>query len=450
MFTDSKKHLPFPEAIDRDDVPDRFTITVGTESRTDLTHGVMVIDGGGPCEKCGSDHARATRLHEMGHVAWTPSDWNKRVERAKDSPPMTLVNAVEDARITRLRQANRLVASPSILCEESGEHRNLVANIMKTGNMLSFASLITAAVNSYDGVAFSSAINELIEGMRLEGKDDEANAITKIVRSVNNHVSNHLWLKGKPSFRSSIAAARDIMNDLASIEEEYMEAKDVKEAMKKTVVKEVKPKRPNRTWGVMNIVTVPLTRQSNLGMERRWTARDEGPIPTRFDRWSIDKRVFRSKKRVKGAAILVDCSSSMHWTEEDLQRVLEEVPAATVAIYSGKGPGGNLVIVAKKGRRAKWSVVKPHKMGGNVIDGPALEWLAAQPESVKVWMSDGGVTGPNDGHSGIEHIEDMERDVKKHLRRGGIMKVRNVDDVMKVLNGKSRFIPEKTFKSPWR
>lgn len=450
MFTDNKKFLPFPEAIERDDVPDRFEVSVGLESRTDLAHGIMVINGGDVCS-CGKDHARATRLHEMGHVAWTPADWVKRVERSKDAPPPMMVNACEDARLTRLRQSHRLEASPPILCEAAGQARNAVMGAVQSGNIMALAGTLAAAVGSADIQPLREEVANTIAEMKAKGMDEEARVMSRIEKAVMAAASKNLWDKRKPSFRSSIAMAREVMDALAVIEQEYLEAKDVKEASKKTVVKEVKTKgkSPDSTWGTMSIVEVPLTKHSSLGMERKWTARDEGPIPTRFDRWSIDKRVFRAKKRVKGAAILVDCSSSMHWTEEDLRRVLEEVPAATVAIYSGKGEGGKLVIVARKGRRAQWAVVKPHKMGGNVIDGPALAWLADQPESVKVWMSDGGITGPNDRHSGVEHIANMERDVKRHLRRGGIMRVRDVDSVMKVLAGKQKFIADRDFQNPW-
>jgi len=39
--------------------------------------------------------------------------------------------------------------------------------------------------------------------------------------------------------------------------------------------------------------------------------------------------------------------------------------------------------------------VVPPCGGGNIVDGPALEWLAAQAEP-RIWISDGVVTGVND------------------------------------------------------
>lgn len=451
MLTDSEKRLPFPEAIKRDDTPDRFDVKSGIESRTDLTHGVMVIDGGGVCDKCGIDHARATRLHEMGHVAWTPADWQKRSERAKDAPPAWLVNAVEDARLTRLRALNRLEQSPAILCDADGDYDRALHGAVKSGDLLAVAAIFAAAMGSADEAPLLNAINRIATGFYEKEQNAEADALFHTLRVVRYAIQNRIYPHHKPNFRSSLHAARDILAGVEGALTEYKEAKEAQKAKKATVVRPgKKPKSfvPKDTWGKMNIVEPPLTRQSPLGMERRFTARDEGPIPTRFDRWSIDKRIFRTKKRVKGAAVLVDVSGSMSWDDEDLRRVLEEVPAATVALYSGNGTKGDLVIVAHKGRRATWGSVRSFVHGGNVIDGPALEWLADQPQEVKVWMSDGGTTGPHD-NAGGEHSRDMERDVRRILRRGGIMRVWDATDVMKVLTGKMKFVPDRNFHHPW-
>lgn len=452
MLTDSERHLPFPEAIKRDDTPDRFDVRAGNESRTDLTHGVMVIDAGGPCEKCGTDHARATRLHEMGHVAWTPADWQKRSERAKDAPPVWLTNAVEDARLTRLRALNGLEKSPAILCETDGDYDRSLHGAVKVGDLLSVAGLVAAAYGSQDSRGLNAAINKVVMGFQEKEQNAEADALIQVVGLVGYAISNRIYPHHKPNFRSTLSAARDILAGVEGALAEYKETKEAEKAKKATVVRPGKTPRkssvPKDTWGKMNIVEPPLTRHSPTGMDRKFTARDEGPIPTRFDRWSIDKRIFRTKKRVKGAAVLVDVSGSMDWSEEDLRRVLEEVPAATVALYSGNGTKGDLVIVAHRGRRTVWGAVKGYIHGGNVIDGPALEWLAEQPQEMKVWMSDGGTTGPHDNAGGT-HSQDMERDVRRILRRGGIMRVWDADDVMKVLTGKRKFVPDRTFHHPW-
>jgi undecaprenyl pyrophosphate synthase len=52
------------------------------------------------------------------------------------------------------------------------------------------------------------------------------------------------------------------------------------------------------------------------------------------------------------------------------------------------------VVVAHKGRIAPRHLIgKSH--GGNIVDGPALEWLSHQPRP-RVWVSDTQVTGVHD------------------------------------------------------
>lgn len=455
MLTD-KTHLPFPEAIDRDDTPDRFTVSSGSESRTDLTHGVMVIDAGGVCDSCGVDHARATRLHEMGHVAFTPADWQKRAERAKDKPPAWVVNAAEDARLIRLRRTHGLDSSPMLLCEKRGEHKSAILNAVRAGSLLSIGGIVSAAYASEDDAPVQIAAEDVAKDLESQGKSAEADAVRRMVSLTRNAVAERIWYThDKPTFRSSLTLARDLMLIAAQVEEEYAEEKEIKDAEKKTIIKKGKRpsggRRPSNTWGEMEIVRPPLTRHSPTGMDRKFTAREEGPIPTRFDRWSIDRRIFRMKKRVKGAAVLVDASGSMAWSEEDLQRVLEEVPAATVALYSGMGKGGKLVIVAEKGRRASWAVVKQHIRSGNIIDGPAMEWLSEQPQAIKVWVSDGGFTGPGDSYRDASHYQRMERDIIRFARRGsGIMRLLGTDNLMGVLKGRTRFVPMKSVRHPWQ
>ena len=51
-------------------------------------------------------------------------------------------------------------------------------------------------------------------------------------------------------------------------------------------------------------------------------------------------------------------------------------PASTVAIYSGRGASGTLTIIGKKGRVADADGLSKARIGtGNIVDGPALEWL---------------------------------------------------------------------------
>jgi hypothetical protein len=113
-------------------------------------------------------------------------------------------------------------------------------------------------------------------------------------------------------------------------------------------------------------------------------------------RLPVDGRIFVRKKRIIGGTVLVDGSGSMSLGAEQLEGILAAAPAATIAIYCGRGKKGTLTIVASRGRViSKEGLARARHGSGNVVDGPALRWLAQQSEP-RVWVSDGAVTGVND------------------------------------------------------
>lgn len=445
MLAARKPRYPIPEAIPRPDFTGPYVIEDGYVSGVDLAKGKMVVSTGGPCSDCGQDHARASRIHEMGHTAFTPKDWRARVKRTKDKLPVDLVNACEDARLNARRSQARLSQPPPLLCEAANDHAHMVRQTIRTGDLMGLARIVLAAHASGDEKPVIRAVSAAAE--ELAGKPDPAEQLkaTHAVALVKQVQDLARWqLHWQPRFRDSLTLARHTIRAVEQAATEYAEALEEQEVARATTVKrhgkgKAKPQPANVRFGKMEIVSLPLPNRSKAGFERKWTARDEGDIPTRFDRWAIDKRVFRRKKRGKGAALLVDVSGSMSWSAEHLAQVLDEVPAATIAIYSGTGKTGQLVIVAKNGRAASMSAAARHMRGGNVIDGPALEWLSEQPETVKLWMSDGGITGINDGNPGDGAVKYCSR----LLRRGGIQRVRNAGQVMEVLKGRQPFVPSK-------
>jgi hypothetical protein len=139
-------------------------------------------------------------------------------------------------------------------------------------------------------------------------------------------------------------------------------------------------------------------------------------------RWPLDKAIFRRRRTGHGGvSVLIDTSGSMSIETDDLDRLLLATPAgARVAIYSANRRNGELRIVAHGNRRALAADLEPFGRA-NVVDVPALEWLAKQP-SPRFWVSDGRVTGVGDqpsdtvtervaeicGASGIERVETLE------------------------------------------
>lgn len=113
---------------------------------------------------------------------------------------------------------------------------------------------------------------------------------------------------------------------------------------------------------------------------------------------SSDYRCFSVKRRKYGGTILVDMSGSMRIDQKEVDRVLDIAPSATIAGYSGKNyEVGNIVIIAEDSKKGAAEEARASLGGYNIIDGPALEWLAKQA-APRIWVSDGRVTGYGESH----------------------------------------------------
>jgi hypothetical protein len=156
------------------------------------------------------------------------------------------------------------------------------------------------------------------------------------------------------------------------------------------------PRSGQPSWGRLTVEEPPRSVVAKLAKLR--TVRrpsDEGTTIRRLDRLLVDGRVFATTRRLAGGTVLIDASGSMGWSREDLLKCLEAAPAATIALYSGNRDKGVLRVVARDGRMVAPELVKPPSGSGNIVDGPALEWLASQAEP-RIWISDGVVTGVDD------------------------------------------------------
>lgn len=153
--------------------------------------------------------------------------------------------------------------------------------------------------------------------------------------------------------------------------------------------------------GKLHIKPLKLTHQTvapnEVGRGYRHVAHESGRVPKNMHRWATDKRIFSTKRHRKGGiALLIDMSGSMSLSLRDIDNILKKVPASIIAGYSGSGDYGELVVVAKDGRRVG-SLSNLRLPGcGNIVDIPALHWLAKQKNTGKYWLTDGGVTGIGD------------------------------------------------------
>jgi hypothetical protein len=125
-----------------------------------------------------------------------------------------------------------------------------------------------------------------------------------------------------------------------------------------------------------------------------------GMVPKHVDRFCTDRQIFagQGKRRKNGGAVLIDCSGSMKLTQEQVEEIMYATPAGLIAAYNGYGysnsSGGEIRILARKGKgAARGSAVRPPH-GENVIDYEALLWLVSQkPYDNYFWLSDGKTSG---------------------------------------------------------
>ena len=121
---------------------------------------------------------------------------------------------------------------------------------------------------------------------------------------------------------------------------------------------------------------------------------------------------------------MIDASGSMHFNGHDLLEIMKLLPAVTIAMYNGSYNTGDLRIIAKNGLRVSDEYLNIHSGRGNVIDGPALRWLAEQPAR-RIWVSDMKVFGKNDSSCGYNLIKDC-LDI---CRKAQIINLKDVEEV---------------------
>lgn len=187
------------------------------------------------------------------------------------------------------------------------------------------------------------------------------------------------------SFKSRVKFIIDALDDLETASKRF------DDLFLKKDKKTIEASLPAGSPGEMSILTPTLQRKFNTFIKKNYS---EGFIFTSPQRVLTDKLCFKRKvkKKFKGT-VLIDVSGSMGWNKKRLLTLVEKIPAATIACYSGEGAYGKLYIVAKNG----YVVNKLPKFGSmNVIDVPAIEWLSQQP-APRIWLGDGGIAGVYDG-----------------------------------------------------
>lgn len=370
-----QKIYPLPEAIDGH----KWQVDSGTGSINTVERHLLV-----PLSD--SDADRHVRNHETAHATITPRHPAKVLARKYDLS-MDALQAVEDLRV-HLFLTHCGIARPGVL--NQAEMDSLVQRCHH--NRREVALLLVAGLHTDD---FDRAINSLRSYLSPE---DLANIVEK-VHLVEKRMKAGRSLFRRIGFRNCTAPASQLADALfpESSEEEGTEATtEIPQLLLECVAMQPESRSRPR-WGSLSIAYLPqsLTRVVSPYSQRR-TYHDEGAALAAPYRLPVDGKIFAHKKRLRGGTVLIDGSGSMRLSDEDIHRILAVAPAATVALYSGYRKEGTLWIIASTGRAATAEgLAKSRCSCGNVVDGPALQWLATQSEP-RCWVSDGVVTGVHD------------------------------------------------------
>lgn len=365
---------------------------------TDLEHKVMLV----PSED--TEMGRMGRLHEMGHVAITPIDG---LQRAQDEGiEMEYVNVAEDLRLHRYLNDHFDLdrAFPDKLLSHRIEGWHL-ENDFKTMVLMTLACHFTP-----DGRFFMDTLSNLDYEWWYKVRD-----------FIERY---ECWLWEDWSFEATLRIAKDLQDIFKS-----PLAPDLSKMNKDDFEQTFSWSGETGEWGKMNIIEHPLPIPTGARrLVRKVKPQESGStmmFPTRLD---VDDKIFGTIKKVPGGTILIDVSSSMSLTGENIEELLKAAPGATVAIYSGRMQDGLLQIVAKKGRMANMARIE--YPGANVIDGPALNWLTHQNEP-RIWLCDGMVTGVND-----TNYINLTREAKAIVANNRITRADTVGETIRLLKTK--------------
>lgn len=196
-------------------------------------------------------------------------------------------------------------------------------------------------------------------------------------------------------------------------------------------------------WPKTNVVLAPVERPRKSFVPRRGKPAMDGDIPRYFGRWIVDRAILDSRGRRPGGTLLIDISGSMSWSRQQINALLEELPALTVALYSSSAPQrdeGQISIVARSGRivSSDWESSRSHS-GWNLCDGVALSWLCKQP-GPRIWLSDGAATGPLPGY-GETRNPAYVGDCLRLCALGAITLTRDDREVRAILEGRIKQRP---------
>lgn len=326
-----------------------------------------------------SDADRFVRNHEMGHSRITPRVPAYKQSRKHGVSPMAL-QVIEDMRVHHFLQVSRIAMTGTLTFHDA---QSVVRRQLNNERVL--AASLCSAWNTADANLLINLLSELME-------EDVLHQLLIKIRMIHTRLMQGKGITRWIGLRNCTIPAARLFDTL------FPQGGERPADYGNVPLSPFLGSKIGVKWGEMTIRSLPksLTREV-VPMSQRKIFRDEGSRLMAPYRLPVDGRVFVQKKRAVGGTVLIDGSGSMSLTTQDLRRIVSTAPAATIAIYSGKGKKGTLTIIGAKGRVVDDAGLEQARSvgSGNVVDGPALEFLAFH-DGPRIWISDGMVTGERD------------------------------------------------------
>ena len=384
--------------------------------------------------------ARWVALHELGHAKWTPTGRaHTPAAICRKHPPATEqdVQVCEDLRVNSLLHRAGLLAIPKDTAEEiastAQDWAKAALKPSERSRLLEALTLswVQCAVIDYGdrvgrldsapvgrehktllGLMHRAAVElaATVPGSDPEGVRVALAEMLSTAEKIGRDVSK--VLAGQ---RGTALPFGRVGKAAALLRRCLLAAMDAEDAGKHDPKGKLPPISPDGSvdtqWGqLVDMPALPLTESTpaEAAMRRRVGV----PAGTRLGslrRLLTDGRCFRRdvSRPAKGGTVLIDTSGSMSLDPADVHAILAELPAATVAIYSGRQDHGTVSIIARNGRTATAKAIRERVRdagGGNIVDGPVLQWLGQQAEP-RHWVCDGIVTGCGDATTRALQLE---------------------------------------------
>lgn len=419
----------------------------------------------------GDKVSAAIRAHEMGHKEWSPRKVgvggidNEVLQVAEDARIHAKLKWLADSDTIEGFAHDKYLMTPSVYLDHSGEGIN-------------WRGLALTLVDYAPLEDTSRAIDDMVRELRTQYGDDPTQArhieFAQNARAMANRVLTKYYTARRYRdgveripFAATKELGRELMRMFKHYEDELAtpepppECEAMKDHAKSCDDEAFRSGRRNATdgeWAPMVTLYPPLSVTGATQAARRRRAKDYGIAMAHPHRLLVDGKVFGEMRKVKGGTVLVDVSGSMHFEPNEIEELIKAAPAIVVATYSGnsshhshaptgiEGPHGVLSIVGKGGRRAGSGrsadgrfLIRPCG-GQNIVDGPALRWLAKQKEP-RYWVSDGMVTGiaKVGGKWQVDNMySNLIRDAIRIVATGRIKRVGGIAELLEAIRTQGR------------